>query len=128
MSSRRFRYDPATDSVVEVRVAGSATQDWKPLHCEAMAFEGSEREAQRIDSLVGAPSVSYDGLGRPIFNDRSTYDRYLKAHGYVNKTSGKCNVLSAADLERAKERAKTVDTIKVEPKKARRQRANADQA
>ena len=121
--SRRFRYDPATDSVVEVGKPAAVTQDWKQLHSEAMAFDGSEQEAKRIDAMVGAPPVDYDKLGRPVFNDRSTYDKYLKAHGYVNKTSGKCQVISGADLQRAMERAKTVDKIGGEAPKSRREKA-----
>ena len=127
MSGRRFRYDPTTDSVVEVGVPAAVANDWKPLHCEAMAFDGDAVVAKGIDAQLGAPYVDYDGLGRPVFNDRSTYDKYLKAHGYVNKTSGRCHVLSAADLEKAKERAKAVEVVgAIKPKLDRRSARFAD--
>lgn len=124
--SRKFRYDPKTDSVVEVTTRPQVA-DWKDLHCEAMAFDGNVQDAKRIDYELGAPYVDYDAQNCPIFRDRQTYDKYLKAHGYVNKTSGKVSVIDAAMLERAKERAKSVDRISVEPKltASQRRRLNA---
>jgi hypothetical protein len=88
--SKRYRYDPETDEVTEVGQLTRSTADWKPLHCEAMAFDGGTiQEAKDLDARIGAPDVSYDGNNCPVFTSKGQYDRYLKAHGYVNKTSGK---------------------------------------
>jgi len=85
---------------VEEVTARPQVPAWKQLHCEAMAFDGSIEDAKRIDAQLGAPSVDYDARGCPVFNDRSTYDKYLKAHGMVNKTSGKHSVFDPRLLER----------------------------
>lgn len=103
--SRKFRYNPTTDKVEEV-FQRAQVGDWKELHCEAMAFDGNLTDAKRLDAELGAPSVDYDARGCPVFRDRATYDKYLKAHGYVNKTSGKCSVIDSQMLNRAMERAK----------------------
>lgn len=117
--ARRFRYNPATDKVEEVTAQPRGTPEWKQLHCEAMAFDGNITDAKRLDAELGAPSVDYDARGCPVFNDRQTYDRYLKAHGMVNKTSGKNSVIDATMLERAMERAKSVDKIAPTPPRRR---------
>lgn len=108
---RRFRYNPDTDAVEEIGKAPSRGQlDWKPLHCEAMAFDGSIADAKRLDAEMGAPYVDYDAIGSPVFNDPSTYKRWLKAHEMVNRTSGKGNhALSPSLLKRLKERMENSD-------------------
>jgi hypothetical protein len=80
--------------------------DWKPLHCEAMAVDGCTADAARaIDAQLGAPLVNYDNNGCPVFHDKATYDKYLKAHGKVNRTSGKGHhALTGALLERVAKR------------------------
>ena len=87
---RRYRYDPATDSVIEVGQQPPRIRPWgTPLHCESMAVEPQElAAAKKLDRDIGAPHVEYDGNGCPVFNDKSTYNRYLKAHGWVNRASG----------------------------------------
>lgn len=122
--SRRFRYDPTTDSVVEVGRPAGVANDWKPLHCETLAFDGDPEVAKGIDRQLGAPPVDYDKNNCPVFNDRSTYNKYLKAHGYVNQTSGKGNVqLTALDLERAIARAKEIDKVPaIAPQPTRKER------
>lgn len=105
--SRRFRYDPATDSVVEVGAPAARIGDWKELHCEAMAWDGNVEDAKRIDRELGAPEVPYDYANRPVFKDRETYNNYLKAHGKENYTSGKVkHTLAPGELERAMERVR----------------------
>lgn len=82
--------------------------DWKELHSDMMAWDGNIEDAKRIDRELGAPYVDYDGIGRPIFKSKETWNRWLKAHGKVNKTSGGVrHTISAADLERAIARAKS---------------------
>ena len=105
--TRRFKYDKETDSIIEVGIQPRGTNDWKPLHCEALAFDGNTvDEAKLLDKALGAPDVNYDANNCPILNDKSTYNRYLKAHGYVNKTSGKGHHhLSKELLDRAIKRA-----------------------
>lgn len=104
---RRFRYNPATDSVEEVGSKPRSTNDWKQLSCEAMGYDGSLEDAKRLDREYGAPEVDYVRVGpnsyNPVFNDRSTYNRWLKAHGKVNKTSGKsgANPIDGQMLQRA---------------------------
>lgn len=102
----RYRYDPATDEVVECRKAPARIGDWKAVHCEALAVEPEHIQFERqLNAERGAPDVDFDVHGAPIFKDKSTYNRYLKAHGKVNRTRGKGNhVLSAALLERMKQR------------------------
>jgi hypothetical protein len=107
--ARKFRYDPERDEVVEVpRAAPRGERDWKPLACEAMAFDGNTvQEAKALDAKLGAPDVDYDHLNRPVFHDKQTYDRYLKAHGYYNKSSGGVGFRFApGELERAVERVR----------------------
>ena len=107
MAGRRFRY--INGHVVEVTPQPRGTNDWKTLHCENMAFDGDIKDAIALDAAVGAPAVEYDSIGAPIFHDRATYNKYLKAHGYVNRTSGRGHAtLNAAMLERAKQRAKEI--------------------
>ena len=111
--ARRFRYNPATDQVEEVRIQSRGTNDWKQLSCEAMGFDGTLADAQLIDREVGAPYVDYQRVGpeayNPVFNDKGPYQKYLKAHGMVNRTSGKSgvSVLGTELLRRAIDRAKT---------------------
>lgn len=110
--ARRFRYNPATDKVEEVGIEPRGTNDWKQLSCEAMGFDGTLEDAQRIDRECGAPYVDYQRVGpeayNPVFNDKGTYQKYLKAHGMVNKTSGKSGAspLNSELLKRAMERIK----------------------
>ena len=104
--ARRFRYDPATDSVVEVGKSAARIGDWKELHCETMAWDGNIEDAKRIDRELNAPQVDYDKTGCPVFKDKSTYNRWLKAHGMVNKTSGKHSAVTGDMVQRAIERAR----------------------
>lgn len=102
----RWRYDPELDEVVEVGKA-PARQGWKTLVCESMGVDGNTiEEAQQMDQLLGAPHVEYDAETKsPIFHDNDTYNAYLKAHGMVNRTSGKGNhALTPAMLKRLQER------------------------
>lgn len=106
---RRFRH--VNGKVVEVTAAPRGTNDWKQLVCENMGFDGTLEDAQALDRAKGAPHVEYVQVGpqayNPVFNDKDTYDRYLKAHGYFNKTSGKGNHgIDGALLKRMMERAK----------------------
>lgn len=105
---RRFRYNPTTDQVEEVGTnKPRSTNDWKQLSCENMGYDGSVEDAKRLDREYGAPEVDYVQVGpnsyNPVFNDRSTYNRYLKAHGFYNKTSGKsgANPIDGRMLTRA---------------------------
>lgn len=102
----RYRYNRLTDEVEPVGFQTRSDADWKPLHCENMGVDGCTKEqAQALDAKLGAPYVDYDGDMNPVFNDKSTYDKFLKSHGYVNRTSGKGHhSLSPELLKRAIER------------------------
>lgn len=91
MVSRRFRYDPETDSVVEVggpgrlRKAGAWAQ---PKHCEALAVDPDEVKWEKmLDQEQGLGDVEYDKNGCPVFYSPGKYDEYVRAKGYVNKSS-----------------------------------------
>lgn len=62
-------------------VAGIASYR-KKIHSESMAVRRDQIEkAREKDKRIGAPTTSYDALGRPIFESTSHQRRYLKAHG-----------------------------------------------
>ena len=72
-----------------------------------MAFDGKIEDAKAIDRSLGAPDVPYDANGCPVFDSKSKYNQYLRAHGMVNRTSGKGHhALTAGELERAIKRAR----------------------
>lgn len=91
--TRRFRYDAATDSVVEANAPGKPRKAgaWaKPKHCEALAVEPEHVPYERqLDQEQGLGDVEYDKSGAPVFYSQGKYDAYVKAKGYVNKTSGR---------------------------------------
>ena len=105
---KRFRYNPDTDEVEEVgQPAARGQRDWKPLVCESLALDGwTSDEARQLDAKLGAPDVDYDKeTNAPIFHDKATYDKYLKAHGYHNKSScAKHAHFTPAQFEAAKKR------------------------
>ena len=104
----RYRYNPATDEVEPVVAAPIVRPpSWtKPLHCEALGCEPDEvPQWKEFDRQMGLGDVEYDSAGCPVFNDQGTYDRYVRAHGYYNKTSGKGNqTLDPTLLKRIQER------------------------
>ena len=103
----KFRYNKLTDSVEPVTQSQDRLPVGWPLVSENMAFDGSVEDAKAIDRAVGAPEVPYDDQGRPVIKDQSTWNKYLKAHGYVNRTSGKGHhALTPYELERAIKRAR----------------------
>lgn len=80
---------------------------WKALHCEALAYEPAELPmAKERDANLGAPDTDYDQhTGAPIFRGPEHYKSYLKAHGYVNRSSVKRHDhLTPAMLQQAIER------------------------
>lgn len=113
---RRFRYDRATDSVVEVgKAPARGGNDWKKLSCESMGYDGTLENAYHIDRMLGAPYVDYEKVDEdaynPVFHDKSTYNRWLKAHGMVNRTSGKGgHSVGVRMIQQAIERMKSLDT------------------
>ena len=90
--TRKFRYDPATDSVVEVgsSLPPRKASAWaKPMHCEALAVEPEHIEfARQDDASKGLGDTEYDRKGCPVFYSQSSYDRYKKSHGYYDKNAG----------------------------------------
>lgn len=112
MVKRRFRH--INGQVVEVTAAPRGANDWKQLVSENMGWDGTLESAQAEDRAAGAPHVDYVRVGpnayNPVFNDKRTYNRYLKAHGYFNKTSGKGNhALDGNMLARLMERMRGTD-------------------
>lgn len=91
--TRRYRYDAATDSVIEVgnplpeRKAGA----WaKPKACDTLAVEPEHVQFEKqLDQEQGLGDVEYNREGAPVFYSQGKYDEYVRAKGYVNKTSGR---------------------------------------
>lgn len=77
-----------------------------PMHNEALAVHPSEiKAAKEIDRGLGLGDTEYDREGCPVFRSKGQYDKFLKAHGYVNKTSGKGHhALCPTLLKRIQER------------------------
>lgn len=80
----------------------------KPKHCEALAYEPAEIPAARIlDQQLGLGVVEYDAVGAPVFHSPGKYDEYVRAHGYVNRSSvTKGRRLAPGELERMAQRVK----------------------
>lgn len=78
----------------------------QPKHCEALAYEKAELPAAKlIDQQLGLGNVEYDSIGCPVFYSPGKYDEYVKAHGFVNRSSvTKGRVLAHGELERARQR------------------------
>lgn len=88
---------------------GEKPSAWnKPMHCEALAYEPGEMPAAKvIDQQLGLGDVEYDSVGAPVFYSPGKYDEYVRAHGYVNRSSvTKGRRLAPGELERAAERVK----------------------
>jgi hypothetical protein len=61
---------------------------WKPLHSEAMAVHPKQiKEAMEFAKKHGVPT-NFDAQGRPIFTGRAHRARYMKAHGFYDKSGG----------------------------------------
>lgn len=102
----KFRYDPKTDSVVQVGAPPKTNGVIPPKHVEALAYDPVEVPmAKEIDKRLGLGDVTYDEIGCPVFTSTKDYDNYVKAHGFINRSScGNKLRLTADDLDRAAER------------------------
>jgi hypothetical protein len=94
--TRRFRYDPETDEVVEVtapkrgKAADTAASRFSTgLHCEALGVDPRDVKWQRMeDEEVGIKNQEYDPHGAPVFYSRTAYNEYKRAHGYYDRNAG----------------------------------------
>lgn len=82
MVSRFFRYDHASNSVVEVSRRAEAGMPRYPLPLEVLAVHPAQIHQQReLDRAMGVPT-DYQPDGSPVMRDAGHYRRYRKAHGY----------------------------------------------
>ena len=93
----------------QLRKAGAWTS---PKHCEALAVDPEDIPFERqIDQEQGLGDVEYNPkTGSPVFYSPGKYDEYVRAKGYVNKSScGKHHHLSPELLRRIVERHSSID-------------------
>jgi hypothetical protein len=81
MSSRFFRYDSKTQSVVEVARQQQRALPQYPLPLNSLAVHPTQiAEAREFDRAAGVPT-DYTEDGSPLMNDARHYYRYRRAHG-----------------------------------------------
>lgn len=104
---RRYKYNPQTDSVEEVVSSGRTNGIVPAYHSEAMGLvtEAEVAPAKELDRKLGLGDVEYDSDLRPVFRSSKDYDKYLKAHQMVNRSScGKHAHFTPEMFERVKQR------------------------
>jgi hypothetical protein len=81
MASRYFRFDPSTQSVVEVKKSTTKGIPRYPLALESLAVHPTQvAEAREHDAKNGV-KTEYTPDGRPIIRDAGHYRKYRRLHG-----------------------------------------------
>ena len=92
--NKKYRYDKATDSVVEVtpdapdHTLPMVERAWeKPLASEAMGVNPQHIPLQmQEDQLLGVGGTPYTEDGRPYFTSKRKHAEYMKAHGFHHRS------------------------------------------
>ena len=88
--SRRFQYDPQTQSLVEVGASTQGTNGiarW-PIHSDAMGVHPSQIPAAQQALRAAGVHTDYDREGRPILTDASHRKRHAEALGFYDRNGG----------------------------------------
>lgn len=85
--SRYFRYDPESQTVVEVeREVVHNNPKW-PIASDAMGIHPSQiEEARAFNRSRGVPTTDYTSDGRPILRSSGHRKAYMRAWKYFDKS------------------------------------------
>ena len=104
--NRRYRYDKATDSIVEVGAIGNTEGIVAGKAYESLGYvdESEIPGAKELDRQLGLGDVEYRDCA-PYFTSSRDWEKYAKAHGFVNKSScGRHAHFTPDQFEQAKQR------------------------
>lgn len=81
-----LRYDPATDTVVEVEKTVARHLPRYPLAVEALAVSPDQISSARDFDAQNGVKTDYRGDGSPIFESKGHYKRYRQLHGFFDRS------------------------------------------